>query len=138
MTQLPINSAERNAVWVFPKLAHSRFPGAPPIIETTRTHEIPNFNDLLDEADIMVELYGNAVSLWLDADRRRVYLRRYHYVAYPSYEAARAGFRDVWQRVRGLESITAVEVEAEKWYNEQQGREDEGAALHQGRKQRLS
>ncbi len=138
MTQLPINSAERNAVWVFPKLAHSRFPGAPPIIETTRTHEMPNFNNLLHEADISVELYGNAVSLWLDAERRRVYIRRFHFVAYPSYEAARDGFRDLWQRIRCLESIAKVEAVAEKWYDEQQGREDEGAAWHQGRTQRLS
>lgn len=138
MTQLPINSAERNAVWVCPKLAHSRFPGAPPIIETTRTHDVPDFNDLLDEADLMVELYGNAVSLWLDAERRRVYVRRFHFVAYPSYQAARDGFRDLWQRVRCLASIAAVEAEAEKWYDEQQGREDEGAALHQERKQRQS
>lgn len=138
MTQLPINCAARNVVWIYPRPARPRFPGAPPIIETTRTHEMPEFDDLLDEADIMVELYGNTVSLWLDADRRRVYIHRFHYVVYPSYGVARDYFLDLWQRVRCLESIAAVVAEAEKWYDEQQGREDEGAAPQQARKQRLS
>jgi len=40
----------------FPEACPLRFRGAPPIIKTTRTHEMPDFNN--GEADIMVETRG--------------------------------------------------------------------------------
>lgn len=40
--KLPINCAARNAVWVFQRVAEPRFPGAPAVVETARSYEMPD------------------------------------------------------------------------------------------------
>ena len=58
--QLPINSAARNALWIYDALAEPRFAGAPAIVEPKRSYEMPNFNSLPEGANIAVELYGGS------------------------------------------------------------------------------
>ena len=71
--ELPINCAARNAVWVFPRVARPRFPGAPEVVETARSHQVPDFSSLPEGSDVTVELYGGACSLWINGENHRVY-----------------------------------------------------------------
>ena len=71
--ELPINCAARNAVWAYPLAVPPRFAGAPVIYEMTRSHELPEVFSLPEGADVTVEIYGGACSLWLDGTRRRVH-----------------------------------------------------------------
>src|SRR5919206_2817566 len=89
---LPINSAARNALWIYDALAEPRFAGAPAIVEPKRSYEMPDFNSLPEGAGIAVELYGGAVTLRLDGAQRRVCIRRYEYVSFSSDEEARHRF----------------------------------------------
>lgn len=113
--ELPINCAARNAVWVYPKVAPSRFPGAPAIVETTRSYQMPALPSLPDGADVAVELYGGACTLRLDGENHRVYVRRFHYASFASQEEARRAFIDLWRDVERLGSAEEVEGAAERW-----------------------
>ena len=62
---LPINSAARNAVWVYDSLAEPRLNGAPAIVERGRSYEVPDFSSLSVSADIAGEIYGGTVTLRL-------------------------------------------------------------------------
>src|SRR5947209_18090890 len=112
---LPINSAVRNAVWVYDAIAEPRFAGAPAIVEPRRSYEIPDFNSLPEGADLAVELYGGAVTLRLDGAQRRVYIRRFEFVSFASDEEARHRFMTLWREVESLDSIAEVERAAEEW-----------------------
>jgi len=112
---LPINCAARNAVWVYPAVAEPRFVGAPAIVETKRSYEMPDFNSLPEGADIAVELYGGAVTLRLDGAQRRVYTRRFEFVSFASDEEARHRFLTLWREVESLDSAAGVERAAEEW-----------------------
>lgn len=114
-TELPINCAARNAVWSYPKLAPPRFSGAPSILETTRTYERPDIFSLPEGADVTVDLYGGACSLWLDGRRSRVRVRRFDYLSYQTEEEARHGFMRLWREVELLESPAEIELAAERW-----------------------
>jgi hypothetical protein len=113
---LPINSAARNCVWVYPHTAPPRFAGAPAVVETTRSHEVPDVLSLPEGADVAVEFYGGAYSFWLDGEKRRVYVRRFEYVSFTSEEEARHAFLTLWREVEGLESAVEVERAAGEWF----------------------
>ena len=112
---LPINCAARNSVWVYPRAASPRFVGAPVIYETTRSHERPDIFSLPEGSDVTVELYGAAVSLRLEGERRRVHVRRFDHVTFPSEEEARHAFMRLWREVELLESPAEIELAAERW-----------------------
>ena len=113
--QLPINSAARNALWIYDALVEPRFAGAPAIVEPKRSYEMPNFNALPEGAGIAVELYGGAVTLRLDGAQRRVYIRKFEYVSFTSDEEARHRFLTLWREVEALDTIAEVERVAEEW-----------------------
>lgn len=113
--ELPINCAARNSVWVYPQAMAPRFAGAPVIFEPTRSHERPDIFSLPDGADVTVELYGGACSLWLDGERRRVHVRRFDFVPFQSEEEARHAFMRLWREVERLESPAEIELAAERW-----------------------
>jgi hypothetical protein len=112
---LPINSAARNAVWVYDSFAEPCFAGAPIIVEPKRSYEMPDFGSLPEGADIAVELYGGAVMLRLDGAQRRVYTRRFEFVSFSSDEEARHRFLTLWREVEALDSVAEVERVAEEW-----------------------
>src|SRR5205085_4161166 len=112
---LPINSVARNAVWVYDALIGPRFAGAPAVVETKRSHEMPDFNSLPEGADIAVELYGAVVTLRLDGSQHRVYIRRFEYVSFASDEEARHRFLTLWREVESLDSTAEVERAAGEW-----------------------
>lgn len=112
--QLPINSAARNSVWAYPREATPRFPGAPSVVETTRSHERPDVFALPEGSDATVEIYGGAVSLWLDGARCRVHLRRFDFASFPTEEEARHAFMRLWREVELLKSPAQVEMAAER------------------------
>jgi hypothetical protein len=113
--KLPINCAARNAVWVYPRVAPSRFPGAPEVVETARSYEMPDFSALPEGSDMTVELYGGACTLRLDGENHRVYVRRFHYASFTSGDEARRAFLDLWDVVERLGSAEEVELAAEHW-----------------------
>ena len=112
---LPINSAVRNAVWVYDAIVEPRFIGAPAIVEPKRSYEMPDFNSLPEGADIAVELYGGAVTLRLDGAQRRVYIRRFEFVSFATDEEARHRFLTLWREVESLDSAAEVERAADEW-----------------------
>src|SRR5215210_657688 len=112
---LPINSAVRNAVWVYDAIVEPRFIGAPAIVEPRRSDKMPDFNSLPVGADIAVELYGGAVTLRLDGAQRRVYIRRFEFVSFSSDEEARHRFLTLWREVESLDSAAEVERAADEW-----------------------
>jgi len=112
---LPINSAVRNAVWVYDAIAEPRFAGAPAIVERKRSYEMPDLNSLPEGADLAVELYGGAVTLRLDGAQRRVYIRRFEFVSFATDEEARHRFLTLWREVESLDSAAEVERAAEEW-----------------------
>lgn len=116
MRKLPINSVARNAIWSYPKSMPPRFPGAPAVIETTRSYEPPDFGWLPDGADIGVELYGGAVKFHLDGERRRTYVARFEYVSFISEREARSALASLWRRLRRLGTIADVEKSIRQWY----------------------
>jgi hypothetical protein len=58
-------------VWIYDDIVEPRFAGAPAIVESKRSYEMPDFNFLLEGADIAVKLYGGAITLRLDGAQRR-------------------------------------------------------------------
>lgn len=112
---LPINSAARNCVWTYPHTVPPRFAGAPALVETTRSHEMPDVGALPVGADVSVEFYGGTCSVRLDGGRRRVYIRRFEYVSFASEEEARYAFITLWREVERLESADEVERAAGEW-----------------------
>lgn len=112
---LPINAAVRNAVWIYEARTAPRFADAPSIIETTRSHEMPDFSSLPENACFAVELYGGAVALRLDGELHRIYIRRFEYVSFISDEDARYAFLTLWREVEALQSAADVEAAAEEW-----------------------
>jgi hypothetical protein len=112
----PINSVARNAVWSYPQATLPRFPGAPAIIETTRSYEPPDMTALPDGADIGVELYGGAVKFHLDGERRRIYVARFEYVSFISQREARAALASLWRQLKRLDTIADVEETIRRWY----------------------
>jgi hypothetical protein len=112
---LPINAAARNCIWVYPHTVAPRFRGASAVVETTRSHEMPDVLALPEDADVAVEFYGGAYSFWLDSGKRRVYVRRFEYVSFTSGEEARHAFLTLWREVEGLESAVEVERAAGQW-----------------------
>src|SRR5438477_12022637 len=112
---LPINSVARNALWVYDAMVEPRFAGAPAVVESKRSYEMPDFNSLPVGADIAVELYGGAVTLRLDGAQRRVYIRRFEFVSFTSDEEARHRFLTLWREIETLDSVTDVERAADEW-----------------------
>ncbi len=60
-------------------------------------------------------MYGGAVSLKLDGELHRIYIRRFEYVSFISDEDARHAFRALWREVETLQSAAEVEAAAEEW-----------------------
>lgn len=116
---LPINAAARNCVWVYPREVPPRFRGAPALVETARSHEMPDVVSLPEGADVAVEFYGGAYSVRLDGQRRRVHIRRFDYVSFSSEEEARYAFLTLWREVERLESAAEVEGAAARWLETQ-------------------
>jgi hypothetical protein len=114
--RLPINSAARNAIWVYDAIVEPRFIGAPAVVEPKRSYEMPDFNSLPEGADIAVELYGGAITLRLDGAQRRVYIRRFEFVSFSSDEEARHRFLTLWREVEALDSAAEVERAADEWF----------------------
>ncbi len=112
---LPINAAARNCVWAYPHTVPPRFADASAVVETTRSHEMPDVGALPEGSDVSVEFYGGAYSFWLDGEKRRVYVRRFEYVSFTSEEEARHAFLALWREVGGLESAAEVERAAGQW-----------------------
>lgn len=127
-----INSAARNALWSYPVTRPPRFAGAPSVIETTRSYEMPDVASLPGGADVRVEFYGGAYSFWLGGERRRVYVGRFDYASFTSDEEARYAFLTLWRDVEMLESPAEVERAAARWLERRRGeftvvqRDDEG------------
>ena len=117
--ELPINCAARNAVWVYPRLSEPRFPGAPAIVETTRSYAMPDIPSLPDGSDVAVELYGGTCTLRLDGENNRVYVRRFHYAGFASQGEARRALLELWREVGRLGSAEEVERAAERWLQRQ-------------------
>jgi len=113
--ELPINCAARNSVWLYPRATPPHFAGAPVIYETAHSHERPNIFSLPEGSDVTVEVYGGAVSLWLEGERRRVHVRRFDHATFPSEAEARHAFMRLWREVEMLESAAAIELAAERW-----------------------
>lgn len=113
--RLPINSAARNALWIYDAIVEPRFIGAPAVVEPKRSYEMPEFNSLPEGADIAVELYGGAITLRLDGAQRRIYIRRFEYVSFSSDEEARHRFLTLWREVEALDSVADVERAADEW-----------------------
>jgi hypothetical protein len=113
--ELPINCAARNSVWVYQRATPPHFPGAPAIYETAHSHERPDIFSLPEGSDVTVEVYGGAVSLRLEGGRRRVRVRRFDHVTFPSEAEARHAFMRLWREIEMLESTAAVELAAERW-----------------------
>lgn len=111
----PINSAARNSLWSYPAARPPRFAGAPSLVETARSYEMPDVIALPGGANIRVEFYGGAYSFWLDGERRRVYVGRFEYVSFTSDEEARYAFLTLWREVELLESPAEVERAAARW-----------------------
>ena len=118
---LPINSAARNSLWIYPAARPSRFADAPAVVETTRSYEMPDFRALPGGADVRVEFYGGAYSFWLDGERRRVYVGRFEYISFTSEEEARHALLTLWREVELLESPTEVERAATRWLERRRG-----------------
>lgn len=87
-------------------------------METTRTHEMLDFETLPEGADVAVELYGKAILLQLDGLSKRVYTERFEFVSFPSTEEARSAFSSLWRLVELLDSPSEV-VEAVLAWREQ-------------------
>jgi hypothetical protein len=114
--RLPINSAARNALWIYDAVVEPRFNGAPALVEPKRSYEMPDFNSLPIGADIAVEFYGGAVTLRLDGAQRRIYIRRFEFVSFASDEEARHRFLTLWREVEALDSAAEVERAADEWF----------------------
>ncbi|MDQ3686816.1 MAG: hypothetical protein M3430_14650 [Acidobacteriota bacterium] len=112
---MPINCAGRLALWTYPRIAVSRFQNAPPVVETTRSYERPDFDSLPEACEVVVELWGGAVSLRLDGERRRVYTERFEYVTFTTECDARAAFLGLWGRLERLESVAEVTKTISAW-----------------------
>jgi len=117
-----INSAGRNSLWSYPVARQPRFDGAPAVVETTRSYEMPDVIALPDGGDVRVEFYGGAYSFWLDGERRRVYVGRFDYIPFASGEEARYAFLTLWREVELLESPSEVERAAALWAEGWRGR----------------
>jgi hypothetical protein len=113
---LPINSAARNALWIYDAIVEPRFIGAPAVVEPKRSYEMPEFNSLPEGADIAVELYNGAITLRLDGAQRRIYIRRFEFVSFSSDEEARHRFLTLWREVEALDSAAEVERAADEWF----------------------
>jgi hypothetical protein len=85
------------------------------VVETTRSHEMPDVLSLPAGSDVSVKFYGGAYTVWLDGEKRRVYVRRFEYVSFASEAEARHAFLTLWREVEGLESAAEVEQAAEQW-----------------------
>jgi hypothetical protein len=120
--QPPINSAARNSLWSYPVSRPPHFAGAPAVVETTRSHEMPDIIALPGGADVRVEFYGGAYSVWLDGERCRVYVGRFDYVPFASDEEARYAFLTLWREVEMLGSPAEVERAATLWAERRRGR----------------
>ena len=120
---LPINSAARNCVWVYPHTVPPRFRGAPTVVETTRSHEMPDVLALPAGADVAIEFYGGAYTVWLDGEKRRIYVRRFDYASFTSEGEARHAFLTLWREVEGLESAAEVERAAGQWLGRRRRRD---------------
>lgn len=113
--ELPINCVARNSVWIYPRATPPPFNGAPIIYETAHSHERPDIFSLPEGSDVTVELYGGAVVLRLEGELRRVHIRRFDHITFPTEEEARHAFMQLWREVEMLESATAIELAAERW-----------------------
>lgn len=118
----PINSAARNSLWSYPSARPPRFAGAPALIETTRSYEMPDIIALPSSADVRVEFYGGAYSFRLDGERRRIHVGRFDHVSFTSDEEARYAFLTLWREVELLESPAEVERAAALWAEKRRGR----------------
>ncbi len=65
MKELPINAASRNVVWIYDHVVPPRFRGAPAIIETTRSHQMPDLFEVPEGSDI-------SATHWLSQCRSRM------------------------------------------------------------------
>ena len=101
------------------------FADAPTIVETSRSHEMPDVIALPEGADVSVEFYGGAYSFRLDGERRRVYVQRFDYVSFTSDEEARYAFLTLWREVERLESAVEVERAAIQWLEGRKGKPSE-------------
>jgi hypothetical protein len=117
----PINSAARNSLWVYPAARPPRFAGAPSVIETTSSYEMPDVTALPGGADVRAEFYGGAYSFRLDGERRRVYVGRFDYASFTSDEEARYAFLTLWREVELLESPAEVERASARWLERRRG-----------------
>jgi hypothetical protein len=64
---------------------------------------------------VIVELYGGAVLLRLEGELRRVHIRRFDHVTFPTEEEARHALMRLWREVEILESPAAIELATERW-----------------------
>lgn len=112
---LPINAAARNCVWVYPRAEPPQYRGAPAVVETARSHEMPDVVSLPEVSGAAVEFYGGAYSVWLDGRRRQVYIRCCDCVSLASEVEARYAFLTLWREVERLESAAEVERAAARW-----------------------
>ena len=83
---------------------------------------MPDCLELPAGSDISVELYGNALSLRLDGEKNRVYIGRFTYLSFSTYEEARLALLDLWRRIELLDSVSEAGKAMEEWHRA--GQED--------------
>lgn len=117
-SDLPITCSLRNSLWIYPAPTAPRFRGAPTLIETKRSYQKPDFSKLPEASDVAVELYGGAQTYRLSGDTRRIYVERFEYVTFKTYEEALSAFDSLWEQIKLLNSLTEIQETARAWFEQ--------------------
>lgn len=118
LSALPINAVGRNAMWSYDRFVAPRFPGAPTIIETTRSYEMPDIAAVPEGSDIAVELYGGVIALRLDGWLNRISIERYTWIKFANQEETRIAFLILWRSIEPLDSTDDVRLAIKRWRDE--------------------
>ncbi len=114
-TQIPINCAARNALWRYHRTVQPRFAGAPAIIEPTRSYDVPDFSTIPESSDIIIEVYGGALTIRLDGFLHRISFVRFEWVRFTTDTEARVALLELWRAIEGSESIGEAQKKAVTW-----------------------
>ena len=71
----------------------------PGIYETAHFHDRPNVFSLPEGSDVTVGLYGGAVSLRLEGEMRKIHVRPFDHITFPTEVESRHAFKLLWREV---------------------------------------